>query len=338
MNTNQLLIDLAAVLASAAPLIFATMGETISERAGVVNLSLDGKMLLAGMVGFAVGRQSGSVLLGFAAAALTGVLVALVLCAVSLSLRQSQTAVGFVLALLCTDLSSFLGNPYNRQSGVAVPHQPVPLLADLPVLGRLLFDHDLLIYASFLLIPAVAWLLFRTRAGLLLRALGERPAAAYARGANVTALRYAAALAGAALVGVAGAAYTLDLKQGWSYRHTAGAGWIALAIVIFGGWNPWRVALGCYLFGALQTLASRWQSSPPPLLAGALASVPTQVYQIAPFALMIFVLALVNGSTNPAFVRWTLGLPVPMRRPLQWLIARLALPAPAALGQPFQQP
>ncbi|HEU4322197.1 MAG TPA: ABC transporter permease [Roseiflexaceae bacterium] len=334
MNTDQLLIDLAAVLASAAPLIFATMGETISERAGVVNLSLDGKMLLAGMAGFAVGKSTGSVAAGFVAAALVGMLVALVLCLVSLTLRQSQTAVGFVLALLCTDLSSFLGTPYNRVPGVAVPHAPVPLLADIPVLGRLLFDHDPLIYASFLLIPAVWLLLYRTRAGLLLRALGERPEAAYARGANVTARRYAAALAGAALVGIAGAAYTLDLKQGWSYRHTAGAGWIALAIVIFGGWNPWRVALGCYLFGALQTLASRWQSAPPPLLP----NLPTQVFQIAPFALMILVLALVNGTTNPAFLRWTAGLPDPLRRPLQWVISRLAVPAPAALGQPFKQP
>lgn len=330
MNTNQLLIDLAAVLASAAPLIFATMGETITERAGVVNLSLDGKMLLAGMAGFAVAKNTNSVVAGFAAAALVGMLVALVLCVMSLTLRQSQTAVGFVLALLCTDLSSFLGNPYNRVPGVAVPHTAIPVLSGIPVIGKLLFDYDLLIYASFLLIPLMWWLLFRTRAGLLIRALGERPAAAYARGANVTALRYAATLFGAALVGIGGAAYTLDLKQGWSYRHIAGTGWIALAIVIFGGWNPWRVALGCYLFGALQTLASRSQ--------GALPNLPTQVFQVAPFALMIFVLALVNGTTNPAFIRWVAGLPEPLRNPLQRLIARLAVPAPAALGEPFVQP
>lgn len=330
IDTNQLLIDLAAVLASAAPLIFATMGETISERAGVVNLSLDGSMLLAALAGFAVAQASGSVLAGVLAAMLVSALVALVLCVLSISLRQSQTAVGFVLALLCTDLSSFLGAPYVNQPGVALAHAPVPYLADLPVLGPLLFSHDPLIYASFALVPAVWWLLFRTRAGLVLRALGERPAAAYARGANVTALRYAYALLGAALVGLAGATYTLDLKQGWSYRHIAGTGWIALAIVIFGGWRPARVALGCYLFSALQTLASRSQ--------GALPELPTQVFQVAPFALMIFVLALVNGASNPAVARWAAGLPGPLRRPAQRLIARLAVPAPAALGQPFQQP
>jgi simple sugar transport system permease protein len=332
MDTNQLLIDLAAVLASAAPLIFATMGETITERAGVVNLSLDGTMLLAAMTGFAVAKNTASVPAGLLAAMLIGALVALVLCVLSLSLRQSQTAVGFVLALLCTDLSSFLGAPYVNAPGVAVPHLPIPGLASLPLIGPLRFRHDPLIYTSFLLIPAVWWFLFHTRGGLVLRALGERPAAAFARGANVTALRYAYTLIGGALVGLAGATYTLDLKQGWSYRHIAGTGWIALAIVIFGGWNPWRVALGCYLFGALQTLASRSQS-----VRGG-GWLPTQVYQVAPFALMILVLALVNGTTNPAVGRWAAGLPDPLRRPAQWLLARLSVPAPAALGEPFQQP
>jgi nucleoside ABC transporter membrane protein len=169
---------LAAVLASTAPLIFATMGETISERAGVINLSLDGTMLLAAMVGFAAGLHSGSVIIGFIAAAIIGMLVALVLCVVSISLKQSQLAVGFVLALLCTDLSSFLGNPYVRVPGVAVRSMPIPFLKDLPIIGPLLFNHNLLIYASFLLILLVWWFLAHTRAGLVLRALGERPEAA----------------------------------------------------------------------------------------------------------------------------------------------------------------
>lgn len=335
---DQLLIDIAAILAGAAPLVIATLGETISERAGVVNLSLDGKMLLAGMGGFATALVTGNVQLGFVAAALIGGLVALVLCLISLTLKQSQTAVGFVLALLCTDLSSFLGNPYNRVPGPSVAHLPIPGLASLPLIGPVLFNHDPVIYASFLLIPLVWLFLFRSRPGLLVRALGERPQAAFARGANVTALRYAAVIVGGMLVGIAGAAYTLDLKQGWSYRHTAGIGWIALAIVIFGGWNPWRVAIGCYLFGALQTLASRWQGAPPPLLAPLLNGIPTQIFQIAPFALMIFVLALINGATNPGVARWVAALPTPLRRPAEWTLARLALPAPAALGQPFVRP
>jgi len=327
---DQLTIDLAAVLAAAAPLIFATMGETITERSGVVNLSLDGTMLLAAMSGFAVALLSGSVLLGFGAAALVGALVALVLAWVSLRLGQSQTAVGFVLALLCTELSSFFGAPYVRVPGPAVPFAPVPLLADIPLLGPLLFRHDLLIYASFLMVPLVWWFLYRTRPGLTLRALGERPAAAYARGVPVTRLRFLYTVLGGALVGVAGAAYSLDLKQGWSYRHIFGVGWIALAIVIFGGWRPWRVALGCYLFAALQILSTRSQSALPGL--------PTQVFQVAPFVLMILVLALVNLLSGQAATRRIAGLPPAVRRPVEAVVSRIAAPAPAALGQPFERP
>jgi simple sugar transport system permease protein len=330
MNLSQFLIDMAAVLAGASPLIFAAMGETLNERAGVVNLSLDGTMLLSAMVGFAVALHNDNVILGFCAAALVGMLVALVLCVTSISLGQSQMAVGFVLTLLCTDLSSFLGNPYVRVPGVAVPPMPVPFLANIPVIGPLLFDHDLLIYASFLLIPAIWFFLFRTRAGLVLRSLGERPTTAYARGINVTTLRYTYTLIGGALVGIAGAAYSLDLKQGWSYRHTAGLGWIALAIVIFGGWNPWRVALGCYLFGALQVLASRLQGDIP--------GIPTQLFQVAPFGLMILILVLVNGGNNPTIARQVAQLPEPVRKPVQRLLGRFAVAAPAALGEPFQKP
>jgi simple sugar transport system permease protein len=152
----------------------------------------------------------------------------------------------------------------------------------------------------------------------------------YARGVDVTTLRYTYTLIGGALVGIAGAAYSLDLKQGWSHRHIAGLGWIALAIVIFGGWRPWRVALGCYLFGALQTLASRTQ--------GAIPGIPTQIFQVAPFALMILILVVVNVGNNPAIANRVAALPAPLRRPLQRLLDRLAVEAPAALGKPFEKP
>lgn len=327
---DQVITLLAAVLAGAAPLVIASMGATLSERAGVVNLSLDGTILLGAMAGFGVALSTGNLALGFGMAALVGALVALVLAYLSLTLGQSQTAVGFVLALLCTELSSFLGAPFVRVSGPAVPFAPIPLLAEIPLLGPLLFRHDAVIYASMLLVPLSWWFLFRTRAGLTIRALGERPQAAYARGVPVVPLRYLATIAGGALVGLAGAAYSLDLKQGWSYRHTFGAGWIALAIVIFGGWRPWRVALGCYLFAALEILALRSQS--------ALPGAPTQVFQVAPFALMIVVLALVNLAGSPALARRIAALPPPLREPLRRLVARIAAPPPAALGQPFERP
>lgn len=327
---DQLITDLAAVLAAAAPLIFATMGATINERAGVINLSLDGSILLAAMAGFAAALATDNVPLGFGVAALVGALVALVLAFLCLSLGQSQTAVGFVLALLCTDLSSFLGAPVVRVPGPSVPFTPIPGLAEIPLLGTLLFRHDPLIYASFLLVPLTWWLLFRTRPGLTLRAVGERPQAAFARGVPVTRARYLATVLGGALVGIAGTAYSLDLKQGWSYRHTFGIGWIALAIVIFGGWRPWRVALGCYLFAALEIVALRSQS--------ALPGMPTQVFQVAPFVLMIAVLALVNVLASPRTARRIAGLPPALRRPVAAVVTRLAAPAPAALGQPFERP
>jgi ABC-type uncharacterized transport system permease subunit len=327
---DQLVTDLAAVLASAAPLIFATMGATINERAGVINLSLDGTILLAAMAGFAAALAADSVALGFGVAALVGALVAMVLCYLCLTLGQSQTAVGFVLALLCTELSSFLGAPVVRVPGPSVPFAPIPGLSEIPLLGPIFFRHDALIYASFLLVPLTWWFLFRTRPGLTLRALGERPQAAFARGVPVTRARYLATMAGGALVGIAGAAYSLDLKQGWSYRHTFGIGWIALAIVIFGGWRPWRVALGCYLFAALEIVALRSQSVLP--------GMPTQVFQVAPFVLMIAVLALVNLLASPGVARRIATLPPGLRGPIAAVIGRLAAPAPAALGQPFERP
>lgn len=318
---NQLFIDIAAVVAMSAPMLLATMGILLSERAGVINLSVDGSLLLAGMAGFAVAFVSGSVALGFIAAASVGALVAAVVAYLGVSLKMSQTAIGFVLALLCTDLSSFLGNPFVQKQGPAVTALPVPLLSDLPVVGPILFRHDVVIYFSLILVPVIAFVLYKTRAGLILRGVGERPEALYARGIDVIKVRYAAVIIGGVLIGLAGAAYTLDLKQGWTYRHVAGTGWIALAIVIFGAWRPWRIVVGSYLFAVLQTASTRLQDND--------WGVPTQVLQVAPFVVMILVLALVNSIASPRFQSWIVSLPVPIQRFFQFISS----PAPAALGK-----
>lgn len=325
MNESQLLIDAAAIIAMSAPLLLATMGVLIGERAGVINLSVDGSMLLAGMAGFAVALTSGSVVLGFVAAATVGATVAAVVAYLGISLRLSQTAVGFVLALLCTDLSSFLGNPYVQQQGPAVPAWDVPVLAHIPLIGPLFFQHDVVIYSSMLVVLALAWVLRATRIGLLLRGAGERPEALFARGVDVVRMRYIAVIVGGILIGLAGAAYTLDLKQGWTYRHIAGTGWIALAIVIFGAWQPGRIALGCYLFAVLQVMSSRMQANT--------WDIPTQVLQVAPFVVMIVVLAVVNSMGTPWMQRFLAYLPAGVRR----VLTRISQPAPAALGQPFEQ-
>jgi len=317
-----LIATLQSVVAASSPLVFAALGETLTERSGVVNLSLDGTILLSAMTGFAVTYVTSSLLLGFMAAALVGALVALIVAAGSIALKQDQVAIGFVLTLLCADLSSFVGRPFVRIPGPSVPHLPLAGLADIPFIGPVFFQQNLVVYASYLaVLLAWLWLSF-TQPGLRLRSVGERPEAAFARGIPVNRLRYTYSALGGALVGLAGAAYSLSVKLGWSHRHTAGMGWIALAIVIFGSWNPIKVVLGAYLFGALQSLGSILQ----PVYPG----VPTQVFQAAPFALMVLALVLV-GSGSAWVERY-----VPARlQPA--LLALLGNAPPAGLGKRFEQ-
>ncbi|MCL6436785.1 MAG: ABC transporter permease [Leptolyngbyaceae cyanobacterium HOT.MB2.61] len=319
---------LSVAIATSTPLVFACIGETITERSGVINLSAEGTILLSAMTGFAVAKTTEgmgtvpSLLLGFTSAALVGAVVALVVAFGALTLRQSQVAIGFVLALLCAEMSSFLGNSFVRIPGPTVPSFKLPFLQDIPVVGQLLFQSDLLVYASFALI-ILTWVYFyQTRPGLMLRAMGEQPAAAFARGTNVILMRYCYTVLGGALMGIAGAAFSLDFKAGWSHRHTAGYGWIALAIVIFGGWNPLRVALSCYLFGILQSFASQAQDVIP---------VPTQVITVAPFALMILFLVLTSSEWLERLLK---RLPPSLSRAAAQTVHSTP---PAALGQAFEQ-
>ena len=329
MDWTQALSILAVAIATSTPLVFACIGETLTERAGVINLSAEGTIMLGAMIGFAIAKSTESLgtlpclVLGFAGAAVVGAAIALVVAFGSLTLKQSQVAIGFVLALLCADLSSFLGNPFVRVPGPTVPSFKIPLLQDIPVLGRLFFQSDGLVYLSYALIAAAVVYFYRTRPGLTLRAIGEQPAAAFARGTNVIGMRYLYTLLGGALMGIGGAAFSLDFKAGWSHRHTAGYGWMALAIVIFGGWNPLRVALSCYLFGMLQSLASVAQSAIP--------NVPTQVLTVAPFVLMILFLVLTSSEWLERSLQW---LPPHMSRFARQVIHSTP---PAALGKVFEQ-
>ena len=320
---NTLLIEtLSSVVAAASPLIFAGIGETITEKVGIVNLSLDGSIMLSAMTGFALASLSGSVLVGIVGAMVVGALIALIVAVSNISLRQDQVAVGFVLTLLCADLSSFVGRPFVSIPGPSMAHMPLPGLAQIPLLGPVLFDHDILVYLSYAAIILTWVWINTTQAGLKLRAVGERPEAAFARGINVNRSRYLYTMLGGALVGLAGATYSLSVKLGWSYRHTAGFGWIALAIVIFGGWSPIRVALGAYLFGLLNSLASIMQPS--------FQNIPTQVFQTAPFALMILALLIVSGDLVE---RLPLYLPGKFGRRLQMIFQGKP---PAGLGKRFQ--
>ncbi len=329
MDTVQLAPILATAIATSTPLVFACLGETIAERAGVINLSAEGTILLGAMTSFAVAKTlegSGTVpslLAGFVSAAVVGAAIAFIVALGTLTLKQSQVAIGFVLALLGANLSSFLGNSFVRIPGPTVPSFKIPGLQSLPVLGNLLFQSDLLVYLSYAAIALVWVYFYRTRAGLMLRAIGEQPNAAFARGTNVVKMRYIYTLIGGAMMGFAGAAFSLDFKAGWSHMHTAGYGWVALAIVIFGGWNPLRVALSCYLFGILQSLASVAQSTIP--------AIPSQVFNVAPFVLMILLLVLTSSDWVERLLKL---LPSPLDRTVSEMIRSTP---PAALGKVFEQ-
>ena len=279
---------IATIIAAAAPLLFVTAGETISEKSGVINLSLEGSLMLSALTGFAIAFETGNTWAGFLAAAVVGGGFALVVAFGSITLWLNQVAVGFVLASLGIALSSFLGSGYTGQPGgpIAVPPLDIPLLSELPFVGTAFFSHNIVVYASVATVLLVWLYMYRSRPGLSLQGVGERPEAAHARGIHVNRLRYGYTVLGGVLVGIGGAAFTLDAKLGWSFLHTRNLGWIALAIVIFGGWHPLRVAAGVMLFGFLQWLALDLQDVFPNL---------TQVLPIMPFALMIFALVLVNA-------------------------------------------
>jgi simple sugar transport system permease protein len=280
---------LKSVVSSATPLVIAALGETISERAGVINLSLDGSIMLSAMAGFVAALVTQNPWVGVAVAMIVGGLIAFIIAWGNISLRQDQVAIGFVLTLLCGDLAIFLGQDYTSARGPVFPDIPLPLLKDIPVVGRILFTHDILVYISYALIFVCWWWLFRTRQGLAHRAAGERPEAAYARGVDVNRRRYLYAVVGGALVGLAGAAYSLNVKPGWTNPPSMrGDGWIALAIVIFGGWHPFRVVLGAYLFAALRALTSVIQRSD--------VGIPLVVLNAIPWFTMIITLMLVSSG------------------------------------------
>ncbi len=321
MNETTLNL-LSGIVRNATPLVIAALGETITERAGVVNLSLDGSIILAAMAAFVVALLTNSIWLGIIVALLVGGLVALIIAAADIELKQDQVAVGFVLTLLCADLAQFIGQEYTRTPGPTIPAWELPILSRIPVAGPILFDHNLTVYFSYVLVFGTWYWLFRTSPGLAHRAVGERPEAAFARGTRVNRQRYIYTIIGGALVGLAGAAYSLNLKPGWATPpNMRGDGWIALAIVIFGGWHPFRVVLGAYLFAGLRSLSSVLQRSD--------TGFPIVLLNALPWLLMIITLVLVSGGVSERGLRF---LPGPVRTRVR---AFFRSDPPAALGTRF---
>lgn len=324
MIDTELIKVISSIIIQAAPLIIAVIGETITERAGVINLSLDGTMLMSAMTGFVIAFNTGSVWWGFLAAGLVGAFFAWIVAVASIRLRQSQVAVGFVLTLLGDDLSAFLGQNYTGLSGPSLAQAPEAVLTKYPTIAPLIsmfHNRNLIVYFALFLIIFTWWWLNRTQPGLHLRSVGERPEAAFARGVNVNRVRYLYTLIGGFLIGLAGAVYSLEVKIGWREGHTRGLGWIALAIVIFGNWSPIRGAIGAVLFGATKTLATYLQQLIP--------GVPAVAFNSITWLLMILVLVLAGSKFVENLIH---RAPKSMQKPLQKL---LRVSPPMALGSTF---
>jgi simple sugar transport system permease protein len=294
---------LAASVAAGTPLLLAAIGILVHERTGVVNLGVEGMMLMAAVVAFAAVDGSGSYLAGFAAGAAVGAALAAVFAFFALGLHANQYATGLAIALLGAGASAFIGLPYSGQSLPPRGADGIAVLRELPWLGPVVFGHHALVYVALVLVGAVAWLLFRTRVGLVLRAVGEAPDAAHALGIPVRGVRLAALLFGGACAGLAGAYLATVYTPLWAENMTAGRGWIALALVVFATWRPARVLIGAYLFGGVTMLQL--------YLQGLGVQAPSQLMSMAPYVATIVVLALISRS--PRWIR--LNMPASLGKP-----------------------
>lgn len=276
---------LLTVITASTPLLIAAIGELVAERAGVLNLGVEGMMIMGAACGIAAAITTGSGLLGVLAAIAAGVAMAGLFATLALGLAVNQVAAGLALAIFGLGLSGVIGAPFVGVQRAGIGKLDLPFLSDIPFLGKLLFGQDPFVYASVALVGGVSWFLWRTRAGLILRACGESHAAAHALGYPVLKIRLMATLFGGGCAGLAGAYLSLAYTPFWTSGMTAGRGWIALAIVVFASWMPGRAALGAYLFGGVSILQLHAQ--------GAGVPVPPQLMAALPYLATIVVLVLI---------------------------------------------
>ncbi|MGN6447249.1 MAG: ABC transporter permease [Brucella intermedia] len=283
--TQAILLTIAT---AATPLLIAAIGELVVERSGVLNLGVEGMMLMGAVSGFAIAQMTGSAWLGLFAAVLVGALFSAVFGFLTLILVTNQVATGLALTILGVGASALLGESFVGLPGVRLEAVHIPYLTDIPLVGRFLFGQDPIFYMSILLVIGVAWFLFRTRAGLTLRAIGDSHGSAHALGVHVVRTRSLAVLFGGACAGLAGAQLSLVYVPQWVENMTAGRGWIALALVVFASWRPWRVLIGAYLFGAV-TIGQ--------LHAQALGfGLPSQFLSALPYLATIVVLVIISRN------------------------------------------
>jgi ABC-type uncharacterized transport system permease subunit len=295
---------LASVIVASVPIILAAIGELVVEKAGVLNLGVEGMMIMGAICGFVTAVESGSPLLGFVGGALGAAALSFVFALLTQYLLTNQVATGLALTLFGLGLSSLIGQGYVGIKPPATGAVPFGPLADIPFFGKVIFGHDWVVYLSVAVVAAVWWALRSSRAGLILRAVGESHDAAHALGYKVTRIRVMAILFGGAMAGLGGAYLSLVRVPQWVDGITAGQGWIALAIVVFASWKPWRVLLGAYLFGGISVLQLNLQA------AG--SAIPVEYLSMAPYLITILVLVIMSSGRGKA-----------------------SLSAPAALGQNF---
>ncbi|TCP90839.1 nucleoside ABC transporter membrane protein [Rhizobium sp. PP-CC-2G-626] len=295
---------LLTVITAATPLVIAAAGELVTERSGVLNLGVEGMMIIGAVCAFAATQATGSPYIGILAGILSGTLFSLLFGFLTLTLVANQVATGLALTILGLGLSGQIGEPYAGQSGIKLPQIVFPVLSDIPVIGRLLFQQDLIFYLSIALIAGIHWFLFRSRAGLKLRSVGDSHTSAHALGINVIRTRYLAVMFGGACAGLAGAQLSLVYTPQWVENMSAGRGWIALALVVFASWRPWRIVAGGYLFGAVSISQLYAQGNG--------FNVPSQLLSALPYLATIVVLVLISRNRRMTMIN-----------------------TPASLGKPF---
>ncbi|WP_276487424.1 ABC transporter permease [Ectopseudomonas mendocina] len=294
-----------AMVRTGTPLLLVALGELVCEKSGVLNLGQEGMMLFGAVIGFIVAFSTGSLWLGVLLAIVAGMLLSLLFAAVALGFNANQVATGLALTIFGVGLSTFVGAAWVGKPLAGFEPIVIPLLADIPLIGRMLFAQDVLIYLSFVLFTLVAWVLLKSRIGLIIQAVGENPDAASAMGLPVLRVRTLAVLFGGAMAGLAGGYLSLAYTPMWAENMTAGRGWIALALVVFASWRVFRVLLGAYLFGLASILHLVAQ--------GIGLSIPSNLLAMLPYVATIVVLVLLSRDA-----------------------IKTRLYAPVSLGQPWQ--
>ncbi|MCP8893389.1 ABC transporter permease [Shinella daejeonensis] len=295
---------LLTVITAATPLVIASLGELVTERSGVLNLGVEGMMVMGAAIAFAMTQVTGSPYLGLLAGIGGGALFSLLFGFLTLTLVANQVATGLALTILGLGISGQIGEPYVGVSGIKLPQIVVPVLSDIPFFGPVLFRQDLVFYLSITLVAGVSWFLFRSRTGLKMRAIGDNHASAHALGIHVIRTRYLAVMFGGACAGLAGAQLSLVYTPQWVENMSAGRGWIALALVVFASWRPWRVLAGGYLFGAVSISQLHAQAFG--------VGIPSQFLSALPYAATIVVLILISHNRRVTLIN-----------------------TPASLGKPF---